>query len=297
LTVPVPVPTLATVSCADTPKLALLVPVPRGVVTLNGPVVAPTGTVAWITPPPGSSEITVKLALTPLNVTAVAPVKSRPLICTPLPTGAFVGEKLPMIGGPTTLKVLGPAPTPPGVVTVKVTDPRLASAGTVAWISVSESTVKLALAGPKVTEVVPVNCVPLMVTLVPTGPVAGVKLVIVGAPSTVNGLLLFAVPAGVVTLKNPLRAAAGTVAWMVVSEMTVKLALAKLGHDTLVAPVKFVPLIVTVAPTGPLAGLKLVMVGGSLTVNAVALVAVPAELVTLIGPVVAPGGTVVWMRR
>jgi hypothetical protein len=42
----------------------------------------------------------------------------------------------------------------------------------------------------------------------------------------------------------------------------VKLALAPL-NVTAVAPVKFVPLIVTLAPTGPLAGVKLAMVGGA----------------------------------
>jgi hypothetical protein len=64
-------------------------------------------------------------------------------------------------------------------------------------------------------------------------------------------------------------------------------------NRTVVAPVKFVPLIVTVAPTAPLVGLKLVIVGGlATTVNALALVAVPPGVVTLSGPVVAPAGTV-----
>ena len=59
------------------------------------------------------------------------------------------------------------------------------------------------------------------------------------------------------------------------------------------APVKFVPLIVTLVPVGPLAGVKLVIVGAlALTVKLVALVAVPPGVVTLTGPVVAPAGTV-----
>ena len=61
---------------------------------------------------------------------------------------------------------------------------------------------------------------------------------------------------------------------------------------TAVAPVKFVPLIVTLVPTGPLVGVKLVIVGGLTTVKLLALVAVPPGVVTLIGPVVAPAGTV-----
>ena len=62
---------------------------------------------------------------------------------------------------------------------------------------------------------------------------------------------------------------------------------------TAVAPVKFVPLIVTLVPTGPLAGVKLVIVGAlAATVKLAALVAVPPGVVTLSGPVVAPAGTV-----
>jgi len=48
------------------------------VVTRIDPVVAPAGTVAWI----AVSEVTEKVALAPLNVTAVAPLKPVPLIVT-----------------------------------------------------------------------------------------------------------------------------------------------------------------------------------------------------------------------
>ena len=58
---------------------------------------------------------------------------------------------------------------------------------------------------------------------------------------------------------------------------------------TAVVPAKFKPFIVTMVPTGPLAGVKLVIVGA--TVKVPALVAVPAGVVTLSGPVVAPMGT------
>jgi hypothetical protein len=46
VTDPVPVPAFAAVKIAVTAKLAALVAVPPGVVTLRGPVVAPTGTAA-----------------------------------------------------------------------------------------------------------------------------------------------------------------------------------------------------------------------------------------------------------
>ena len=75
------------------------------------------------------------------------------------------------------------------------------------------------------------------------------------------------------------------------TEVTEKVAAAPL-NVTAVAPVKFVPLIVTLAPTGPLAGVTLVIVGAGTTVKLVALVAVPPGVVTLTGPVVAPVGTV-----
>jgi hypothetical protein len=64
-------------------------------------------------------------------------------------------------------------------------------------------------------------------------------------------------------------------------------------NATAVAPMKFAPLIVTPVPTRPLEGVKLVMVGGTATAKLLALVAVPAGVVTLRGPVVAPAGTVV----
>ena len=70
-----------------------------------------------------------------------------------------------------------------------------------------------------------------------------------------------------------------------------KLALTPL-NATAVVPVKFVPLIVTLVPTGPLVGVTLAIVGAGMTVKLVALVAVPPGVATLTGPVVAPAGTV-----
>ena len=66
-------------------------------------------------------------------------------------------------------------------------------------------------------------------------------------------------------------------------------------NATLVAPLRLVPLIVTVAPTGPLVGLKPLTVGGGgglVTAKLPLLVVLPAGLVTVIGPLVAPLGTV-----
>ena len=69
-------------------------------------------------------------------------------------------------------------------------------------------------------------------------------------------------------------------------------ALAPLNR-TAVTPVKFAPLIVTLVPAGPLAGVKLAIVGAlAPTVKLLVLVVVPAVVATLTGPVVAPAGTV-----
>ena len=72
---------------------------------------------------------------------------------------------------------------PPAVVTRHLPSGALVT-GTVAVIWVGESTVKVALTSRSVTDVAPVKFVPVIVTFVPTGPVVGVKLVIVGAGVT-----------------------------------------------------------------------------------------------------------------
>jgi hypothetical protein len=79
-------------------------------------------------------------------------------------------------------------------------------------MAVGEFTVKAALTPLKVTAVAPVKFVPLIVTLVPSGPVVGEKLVIEGALTTVKLFTLVALPPGVVTLTGPVVAPAGTVA-------------------------------------------------------------------------------------
>ena len=73
------------------------------------------------------------------------------------------------------------------------------------------------------------------------------------------------------------------------SEITAKLAALPL-NVTAAAPVKFVPLIVTLVPTDPLIGVKLVIAGA--TQKLAALAAVPPAVITLSGPDVAPAATV-----
>ena len=89
-------------------------------------------------------------------------------------------------------------------------------------MEVAEARVTVVAAIPlKVTRVAPVRFVPVMATLVPTIPEAGVKLVIVGGRITVKLAVLLALPPGVVTLTLPVVDPAGTVAVREVAETTV----------------------------------------------------------------------------
>ena len=105
-------------------------------------------------------EFTVNVvALTPPNVTFVAPVKLVPEIVTTVPTGPLVGVKPVTVGGTTSFfRVLSVAV---GVFTV--TRAEIASGGTTAVMKVSLTTLKL-VAGidPKSTAVAPLSPVPSM---------------------------------------------------------------------------------------------------------------------------------------
>lgn len=125
----------------------------------------------------------------------------------------------------------------------------------------------------------------------------GVKVVIVGVGNTVK----FDVPVIVTPLTvieiGPVIAPAGMVAVMLVDVDAVTLAITPLKETVLFEGVvlKLVPEMVTVAPSAPLEGLKLVIVGEGNTVKFVVLVTVTPLIVNVILPVVAPAGTVVVM--
>lgn len=178
---------------------------------------------------------------------------------------------------------------PPGVVTA--IKPVVAPAGTVVVIWVAELTVKVAAVPLKVTLVASVKLVPVRVLLVPTGPLVGLKLVRVGGKTTVKLVVLVAVPPGLVTLTVPVVVPVATVAVIWVSEVMLKEAVLPLNR-TAVTAVKLLPVITTDVPTRPRFGLKLVMVGGKITVKLVVLMAEPPGVATAIKPVVAPAGTV-----
>jgi hypothetical protein len=84
-----------------------------------------------------------------------------------------------------TVKLVALVAVPAGVVIAIV--PVVAPSGTIAVSFVLETTVKVSAAMPsKVTSVVCLRLVPVMVTVVPTGPFFGVKLVICGVTSTLK---------------------------------------------------------------------------------------------------------------
>jgi hypothetical protein len=210
------------------------------------------------------------------------------VIVTTVPVGPEVGEKLAIAGRTVKLVVL--VAVPPALVTV--IGPVVAAVGTVAVRVWGDVTVAVVVCPLNLTVVLDVKCVPLIVTTVPVVPAVGVNEVIVGATLvTVKFVPLVTEPPDAVTLIGPVVAAVGTIAVSDVVEFTVTV-VGTLLKKTATDPVKFVPVIVTDVPVGPLVGVNDVMVGAGMTVKFAALVAVPPNVVTEIFPVVAPVGTV-----
>lgn len=272
---------------AVTVKLVRLAPVPPGVVTWIKPVVAPAGTVSVIF----VQEVTVKVVTaTPLTSTALAPVKPDPDSVTTVPHGPLVGENELIFGKSKTVKIVEVHPLP--AIVVAQIFPGLEPIGTLVEICVSELIVNVALLPLKVTFVTKVKPVPVRVTGVPMSPLAGENAVIFGFGTTMKLEALQPVPNGEVTQILPVVADEGTFAVNLMSEMTTifdKLTATPL-KVTLVVPVNFEPLTVTVVPLFPRAGLnELTEVPSK---KSVALKVVPAALVTPILPVVAPAGKV-----
>ena len=143
-----------------------------------------------------------------------------------------------------------------------------------------------------------------MVTDVPIVPDSGLNDVTDGRTVTANGEALTAVPPGVAMEIGPLVAVAGTLAVICVSDSTVYEAGTSL-NVTAEAPVKADPVIVTMVPIGPDAGTNDEIDGGGtgggdcVTTKLASLVDDPPGVVTEIGPVVAPTGTVavIWVSE
>ena len=204
---------------------------------------------------------TTNVAAFPLIETAVAPVKFAPVTTTPVPTGPVVGLKFVIVGGASTVNEFAEVAVPPGVVTAIF--PLVVPLATVAVICVPLFTVNVAAFPLNATAVAPVKFVPVITTAVPAMPDAGAKLAIVGAVNTVNEFVDVAELAGLVTVMGPLVLPAATVAVICVALFTVNVLAGVPLNATAVIPVRFVPVMTTDVPTGPLLGVKPVMTGGT----------------------------------
>ena len=142
-------------------------------------------------------------------------------------------------------------------------------AGVTAVTLVAEFTTKLVAATPPTdTLLAPVRNVPVIVIAVPprVEPLVGVTDVIVGGTTYVNAFVNVAVPPAVVTATLFAPAVpAGVTAVTLVAETTTTLVAATPPTVTLLAPVRFVPVIVIAVPpiVEPLVGLTDVIVGGT----------------------------------
>lgn len=285
---------------AVTLKLFVLVAIWPPTDTVIFPVVAPVGTPATIIVVVGVPVID---AIVPLNFTmlfAAVVLKLVPLTVTVVPTKPLDGVKEVIEGeGAFTVNWLELVAIWPATSTVIF--PVVAPVGTTA-------TILVAVGVPVIVATVPLNFtmlldgvvlkfVPVIVTDVPTTPMAGVKLRIVGEVElTVKLVALVAVCPPTVTVIVPLVAPIGTEVVMLVAVLAVTTAVTLLNLTILLLGVvlKFVPVIVMDEPTAPLVGLKLVMVGEVVipTEKSTMLVAICPPTATVIFPVVAPDGTV-----
>src|SRR5208282_5700516 len=262
--------------------------------TTTLPVVAPVGTVATIDV---ALQLPIVVTAVPLNFTVLVPwvePKFAPVIVTDAPTAPVVGDKLVMLGAATTVNDTPLLFTPLAFTT---TLPVVAPVGTVATIDVALQLPIVVTAVPlKLTVPVPwvePKFVPVIVTDAPTAPEVGDKLVTPGAATTVNETPLLFTPLAFTTTL-PVVAPVGTVATIDVAlQLPIVVTAVPLNFTVLVPWVepKFVPVIVTDAPTAPVVGDKLVMLGAATTVNDTPLLALLPTVTTTL-PVVAPVGTV-----
>lgn len=166
------------------------VAVPPGVTTEIGPVVAPLGTEVeiWL------ASVIEKVAVVPLNFTLDAPVKFVPVSVTLVPTCPLAGERAVIVGAAAlTVKFPAEVAEPRGVTIVIF--PVIALAGTVTVTLAALTTEKVPAATPPIeTEVAPFKFVPVTEIEVPTVPLVGLKLVMVGVCTGCGGVLLVAPP-------------------------------------------------------------------------------------------------------
>lgn len=252
-------------------ELALAVVAPA-TVTEIAPLVAPAGTTAISC----VALADVTAATVPLNETvsfATVGSKLLPAIVTDVPTGPLAGFN-PKTCGATTKLVELVAVLPP---VVTVIGPVVAPAGTVTVNCVVVVLTTVAAVPLKVTvlfEAVELNPWPWIVTVVPMGPLLGEKPVIETVGVKFAPLVALRLP--IVTLILPVVAPLGTdttncveVAEAVVAAVPLNVTMSFVGFGS-----KLVPVIVTVVPTGPFVGVKLLIVGAGVVTVKLLLLAV-----------------------
>ena len=254
-------------------------PVPNAVVTDTLPVAPPATTAFMLV---GLSTV-YDAAAVPPKLTAVALQKLVPVNITAWPVAAAVGVNKVTVGAAAAdnAKVAALVPVPAGLVTDMVPE---APHGTVAVICVALFTVKVTAAvPPNVTAVAPVKFVPVITSVAAPAARGEVMPVTVGAPIKPASV---AVPPGVVTETVLLLVApTPTTAVILVELNTVNDATATPPRLTTDAPVKLVPVMVTVAPAAADVG-KIEVIVGADTVKVTTDVAVPPGVVTETVPVV-----------
>jgi hypothetical protein len=206
------------------------------------------------------------------KATAVTPERFVPVIVTEVPPAEApdVGEMPVTVGAAAYVNwsAVTAALVPPGVVTSTSTVPE--PDGAFAVIEVLLTTLTF-VAGfvPKLTAVAPVKLEPVIVTSVPPAvpPAVGEMPVTAGAATYVNLSAAPAelVPPGVVTSTSTVPDPVGDFAVIDVLFVTDRFVADPDPKATLVAPVKFVPVIVTVVPLprGPDVGEIPVTVGSA----------------------------------
>jgi hypothetical protein len=178
---------------------------------------------------------------------------------------------------------------------VTTTFPVVAPDGTGTTMLVFDQLVGVAVVPLNFTVLVPCvvpKFVPVIVTDAATAPVAGDKVVMVGAFAETVKLTPLLASEFTVTTTLPVVAPDGTGVTMFVFDQLVGVAVVPLNFTVLVPCVapKFVPVIVTEVATGPLVGDRFVMLGATVTVKLTPLLASEFTVTTTL-PVVAPDGT------
>jgi len=258
------------------------------------PDVAPAGTVVKMLVPVAPSMI----AIFPLNFTMLLKalvLKFVPWIVTEVPAGPLIGLKLEIEGNDTEKSEMLVARCPS---TSTVILPVVAPAGTfVTMLVVVGDPFKVAFTPLNLTMILApmvLKFVPTMVTEVPAGPLAGLKLEIEGNDTEKSEMLVATCPSAS-TVILPVVAPGGT-RTKILFGVGVPLIVATTPLNLTMFPaatvLKFKPRIVTKVPAGPLVGL-MIEIEGIGTEKSEVLVANFPFASTVIFPDVVSGGTFV----